>query len=125
MWAYSSFIYLPQSSEGWNQSHKYQYEKDDFQGIVTDGWELNFDKESYLIRFKNKKYDPDDRYIGYVNESTWAAFNPVNYRPALHIAVLGPERVMYNETGTDYGTIAFNNKSFTFKTETTNESTDV
>jgi len=121
LWAYSSFIYLPQSSEGWNQSHKYQYEKDDFQGIVTDGWELNFDKESYLIRFKNKKYDPDDRYIGYVNESTWAAFNPVNYRPALHIAVWGPERVMYNETGTDYGTIAFNNKSFTFKTETTND----
>lgn len=31
-WRSSSFVYLPQASKGWNQSHFFQFKKDDFQG---------------------------------------------------------------------------------------------
>lgn len=33
VWRQSSFIYLPGSSDGWNQSHFYQYKKDHFENI--------------------------------------------------------------------------------------------
>ncbi len=35
-WINSSFIYLPNESTGWNQSHYYQYLKDDFNTLTID-----------------------------------------------------------------------------------------
>jgi hypothetical protein len=33
---YSSFVYLPNDSPGWNQSHYYQFKKDEFSNILFD-----------------------------------------------------------------------------------------
>lgn len=35
-WRYSSFIYLEKGEPGWNQSHYYQYLKDDYRNIYLD-----------------------------------------------------------------------------------------
>ncbi|MEX0811298.1 MAG: C25 family cysteine peptidase [Chitinophagales bacterium] len=35
-WRYSSFIYLEEGEPGWNQSHYYQYLKDDYRNIYLD-----------------------------------------------------------------------------------------
>lgn len=35
-WNYSSFIYLEKGEPGWNQSHYFQYLKDDYRNIVLD-----------------------------------------------------------------------------------------
>lgn len=35
-WKYSSFIYLKNSSKGWNQSHYYQFKKDKFENMKLD-----------------------------------------------------------------------------------------
>ncbi len=36
IWSYSSFIYLPNESNGWNQSHLYQWLRDDFNKMKID-----------------------------------------------------------------------------------------
>lgn len=35
-WHYSSFIYLKGEYPGWNQSHYFQYKKDDYQNVILD-----------------------------------------------------------------------------------------
>lgn len=35
-WKYSSFIYIPQSREGWNQSHFYQKVNSEYENILSD-----------------------------------------------------------------------------------------
>lgn len=49
VWRNSSFIYLEGSPSGWNQSHKYQYLKDDLSNLVVDGE----GKINYITDFKD------------------------------------------------------------------------
>ncbi|MCH2043036.1 MAG: C25 family cysteine peptidase [Saprospiraceae bacterium] len=48
-WAYSSFIYMNGSYPGWNQSHFFQYKKDDFQNLVLPEGLREFD---YISSFQ-------------------------------------------------------------------------
>ena len=48
-WRESSFIYLPNSSEGWNQSHYYQFLKNDLSGIDYENRKLDFVREGISI----------------------------------------------------------------------------
>ena len=41
-WTTSSFIYLDQSLPGWNQSHYYQFQKDNYADIYLDSIDRNF-----------------------------------------------------------------------------------
>ncbi len=41
-WRYSSFIYLAHEYPGWNQSHLYQWEKDEFLNIILDSTDRLF-----------------------------------------------------------------------------------
>ena len=43
IWNYSSFIFLENESEGWNQSHYYQWIKDDFTTSLIDEKNRNFE----------------------------------------------------------------------------------
>lgn len=45
-WQTSSFIYMPASSQGWNQSHYYQFKNDNYYRIVLDTLR-NFQYESF------------------------------------------------------------------------------
>lgn len=54
-WHNSSFIYIPNSSEGWNQSHFWQYTKDKFDGISQDSssYGIAYDKRNYTFNHVN------------------------------------------------------------------------
>ena len=41
-WTASSFIYLPNAATGWNQSHYYQYQKNNLQNIQVDSLQRNY-----------------------------------------------------------------------------------
>lgn len=41
-WTNSSFVYLPTAAPGWNQSHYYQYKKNNLQDIQVDSVQRNF-----------------------------------------------------------------------------------
>lgn len=55
-WKESSFIYLPNSSDGWNQSHYYQYLRNDLDGIEFEDRNLDFLNEPVSL-FLNVKVD--------------------------------------------------------------------
>jgi len=59
LWRDASFIYLAQGGSGWNQSHWYQYEKDDFKNVQLDSTDGKFKfADNFLaIRIKNKGYE--------------------------------------------------------------------
>ncbi len=105
LWASSSFIYLENSSEGWNQSHYYQYLKDESNGIsINKKREFVFDLNPKGIRLIGKKYDPNNRIIAFVNGEAFASFNPINHRPCLTIIGIGPKKYFKNPNG-NYGNI--------------------
>ena len=60
VWENSSFIYLANSSKGWNQSHYFQYKKDEFEGIVLDeNRNFTFGTNGFFITINNRLYNPD------------------------------------------------------------------
>lgn len=116
LWSGSSFVYLPGSSEGWNQSHRYQFEKDDPQGINPVNWGFEFDDNYYGIEIFNEKYDDETPKIAYVNGETWGSFNPRAHRPCLTIIGAGP--YVWNTLDGNYGSIPFSDTySYLFKTD--------
>ncbi len=54
-WTTSSFIYLPNANPGWNQSHYYQYLKDEFENIGIDSIqrEFQFTKMTKKLQIQN------------------------------------------------------------------------
>lgn len=82
-WRESSFIYLPNSSDGWNQSHYYQFLKNDLSGIeyanrkldfIDEGIGMNtnlhipqFDEEGGEIRWS--RWNQNDFKLGFMR--TW------------------------------------------------------
>ena len=48
-WRESSFIYLPNSSDGWNQSHYYQFLRNNLEGIDYENRKLDFINEGISI----------------------------------------------------------------------------
>ena len=61
-WESSSFLYAPGERDGWNQSHFFQWEKNQFKNILLDSTsrEFTFDKRTWDIRVKNALLDPQD-----------------------------------------------------------------
>lgn len=54
-----SFLYSPQNSAGWNQSHYFQYEENEYTGIVLkDDRQLQFDTSGFFISIHNRVYNP-------------------------------------------------------------------
>lgn len=50
-WHYRSFIYLEEGSDGWNQSHYYQYKSDKFVGTDLPEETREFERASFLSRY--------------------------------------------------------------------------
>ncbi len=115
VWAGSSFIYLPNSSEGWNQSHLYQYLKDEFKTMEMDGWNLDFAKRAMGLEFKVQKFEPSQPRIVLVNGVGWNSLSPINLRPTIQIIAWGPKRFFYNKNLNEYGSIPNADDGFTFK----------
>lgn len=50
-WNTSSFIYLAQANEGWNQSHIFQYQRNTFKGLEYNAIDRNFEFKEYTNKF--------------------------------------------------------------------------
>ncbi len=106
LWDNSSFIYLQNSSEGWNQSHYYQYLKDEPAGIsINKKRKFVYDLNPKDVRIVGQKYDPTNPKIAWVNGSNFASFNPINKRPCITIIGIGPKKYFKNPNG-NYGNIS-------------------
>src|SRR5690554_2363185 len=92
-WHYRSFIYLEEGSDGWSQSHYYQYKSDEFVGVdlpeETREFELGNIEYRYLI--ENKLISPITRDYHNTRHSlndivldSWGCA----FSGAIHIAVL-------------------------------------
>jgi hypothetical protein len=78
IWNTSSFIYLEDSSEGWNQSHLYQWQKDEYENYEYDGDKRRFRFAENLneIHIENGAFPLHDIQMTVQNE-------PAGYLPYL------------------------------------------
>ena len=115
-WKNSSFIYLPNSEKGWNQSHYYQYLKDEFDGTTFDGRKFDFESQMRTVRIIGKKYD--EGKVCYVDGETWGHMNEFDDIPIINISGWGPDYWFRNKTKTDFNSLPvheFNSLSFKYK----------
>lgn len=120
-WQYSSFVYLPNSSEGWNQSHYYQWLKDEFSNLEMNGRRLDFSNWVREFQFNIKKFDINNPSMVLRDGLAIAGFQPTSLTPALVIAGYGPRLAHYfNLSGTDFGSKLWKPSTFVFKTDNIN-----
>lgn len=119
LWENSSFIYLQNSSEGWNQSHYYQYLKDEPGDIyVNKNRKFTFLNNTHAIRIEGRKYDPANKKIATFNGEGFKSLNPISYRPVITIFGLGPQGFV-KFPNMNFGNVGNGGKyAFYFKTET-------
>ena len=106
IWLNSSFVYLNTASkiEGWNQSHYYQYLKDEFKGTVFDGRKFDFIARKYNIKIIGKKYEPANRKVFFVDGQGWGDLNN-HSKPRVIITGWGPDSWFRNYSGHDFNSI--------------------
>ncbi len=109
-WENSSFIYLENESEGWNQSHFYQYQKDQFDGTKFTNRKLDFIPKKHSIRIIGKKYTPSNRKVAFFDGDGWGNINP-KIRPSICIVACGPQKWFRNKSGQDFRSIPNSNKN--------------
>jgi len=108
MWSNSSFIYLPESSEGWNQSHYYQYRKNDLSLMDVNEETRRF--ENRQVFFDNTVYNqfPNaDTWWNFFNGQRVNALNPLDDAPFLAIFGMNGRGWVRNENLDDFGSFPY------------------
>lgn len=132
-WRQSSFIYLPNSSEGWNQSHYYQYLDNNNEGIEYVDRKLDFldqgvslflaakldaeqNKPRFILdgntTFGLRMWDFSQDGLGIVRLDSKDVDFYLNQAPGLHGSKFlnnGSNRMFFYETETQESRIAFMN----------------
>jgi hypothetical protein len=108
IWENSSFIYLPNSQSGWNQSHYYQFLKDQpVSAFIDDDREFKYFPKQTSIKIFNGIWDGTT--IGYqVNNSTFAiSIRPWNFmNGGIAVTILNPiTGSHWTNSGGDFGSI--------------------
>lgn len=121
VWKTSSFIYLPGTEEGWNQSHYYQWLNNSFYKLfIDDNRRLQYDRRNWDIRIKNEIGDPSDFWV-FVNNTPWSSLNPKEQAPALAIFAWNENDVIVQNNGGDFGSLPYSSDGFVFNTNTPEE----
>ncbi len=108
-WENSSFVFLDNGNEGWNQSHYFQYLKDEFEGTRFKNRKLDFVARKYSLKIIGKKYEESNRKVAFVDGGGWGNINP-DIRPAICITGWGPQYWFRNKSGHDFNSIPNNRK---------------
>lgn len=121
-WKSRSFVYLPDSPTGWNQSHYYQWLSDDFFKTILDttSRRVQYAERQWDIRIKNRKKDPNDFWV-FVNNSPWRSLNPKELAPGIGIFAWHKEEVIISNSGSDYGSIPYSPDGFIYNPKTTTD----
>ncbi len=124
VWQSSSFIYLPESTEGWNQSHYFQYKKDSFKKLeLKEGSrKLEFSPLNAEVRIRNKLWKNDDRPGFYFNFNRFSSVEPWPYVDAGIGVVVNNKWTMWhllNKPGSSLGSVnpGRNTDVFPFRTD--------
>lgn len=111
-WEEASFVYLPNSSNGWNQSHHYQYLDNDFDGIYIDeNRKFQFDTAGFFIKIFNGVWDPNIVGYQFDFESTAASIRPWSFMDEGIAVVVGDQfsGAAWTNSGGDFGSVNTNN----------------
>jgi hypothetical protein len=101
VWQSASFIYLPNSSEGWNQSHYYQWLENVPNGTMVIDENRDFQlklEQNYVKIFNNTRRhlgsDFGPRFIGWTFTAYGSAWmwNRSSLREGIHVAVVQKNR---------------------------------
>ena len=124
IWETSSFVYLPNSEKGWNQSHYFQYLEDEYEGLtLPDDRQFSFGENGFFITIKNKVYDPNSppEYIYDLGHGA-ASVRPWNFIDAGIAVVVGDSVTgsgWKNIGSGDYGSVnSGTTRVFSFPTNT-------
>ncbi len=129
VWNTSSFIYLEGQKKGWNQSHYYQFKKDQFEGMgVEKGEEFEFWVNGIFYTIKNKVKEPNGSPEFNYNFDTPAnSVRPWDYTTSGMAVFVGDSTTglgWQNPPGGEYGSINPVNgttRVFAFPTSTVGE----
>ena len=123
-WNYSSFVYLDQSSNGWNQSHYYQYQKNTFENLnlSEQSRKLDFIDNFRDIRIRCKIKSSVDPPFYITNGQGWNSMWAWTIKEGVQVAVIDSASTIHqkNYPPGEFGSI--NNtgnwiKAFPFKTD--------
>lgn len=112
VWQSSSFLYLPTSNLGWNQSHRDQFEKNEFDELMLNDFDLEFVLDYRAIRVVNRVRDGEN-FPNFFIGPIFIGFSYYWQLPDPYIAItpfdsLGNFR--WNEVEGSYG--SYNGQSF-------------
>lgn len=127
-WTESSFIYLPNEAEGWNQSHFFQFTDNTFKDLEISeetGRRFDFGDQLSVAKVRNRLWDIDDK-PGYTFDNVrFGSVTPWDYMDAGLGFVINDRNEfiagIFNPPGGKYGSInplSTNSRGFFFKTDT-------
>jgi len=122
VWSESSFVYDPQSREGWNQSHYFQYLTDEFENMSLKG-NRNFSFATNLkeIKIANKVWEQDFPAQFIIDNGFKSSMMKLGTSPSIGVAVIDTlGKFVMNPTEAAYGSINLNGKpirTFYYKTD--------
>ena len=123
----NSFIYLPSSEPGWNQSHFYQYDKNELEGLTLErDKKFSFGVNGFFIGIRNHLYNPADppAYIFNLGNAA-ASVRPWNLINAGVAVVVGDSITgsgWLNSPGGLYGSVnSGTTRVFSFPTNTSEQ----
>ena len=119
-WKQSSFVFVDGLASGWNQSHFFQLKDANYEAISLspDTRKMEFDKRIWDVRIKNEIKDNFDYWV-FVNNTPWQSLNPIPLAPALSIFIFDPKTTLFNNKGTDYGSLEYDRDGFLYKMDKT------
>lgn len=122
VWSESSFVYDLDARDGWNQSHYFQYLKDDYENMS-----LNVDRKFYFatnlkeILISNKVWEAGVPAQFSIDNDFKSSMMDRNTSPAIGVAVIDTlGKFVMNPIGGEYGSLNLNTKAirtFYFKTD--------
>ncbi len=128
LWRNSSFIYLANSAEGWNQSHRYQYLKDEFENmeLAPNGDHIKYIDDVKDLKIENGVFPlhyplfliNNTRVQGWVNATVDAGIYVIEFDSVSVLPIENPPGGLYgsyNANSTRYL------KAFPYKTNSLEE----
>ena len=120
IWSESSFVYDTGAPEGWNQSHFYQYQKNDYENMnLNPNRKFSFVTNLKQILIANKVWESElpAQYI--IDNGFKSSMMDRNTAPSIGVAVIDTVgKFLMNPIGGEFGSINLKNKpirTFYFK----------
>ena len=88
-WREASFVYLDSGTNGWNQSHYFQYQKDTYENLkLEDNRKFEFTDNIRDIRIRDKVFSSDDPPLYINNGEKWASPWPWSIHEGIQVTVM-------------------------------------